>query len=74
MIRLILPFVIFLSGCAYWQAGLNDPEIVGNAIHQAKIYKSLADVTGIPYAGEATAAGVLGILILWSGYKKVKKK
>lgn len=73
MSRLIISSLIFLCGCAWWQAGVNDPTIREAAIEAASTYRSLGDATGVPYAGMAVGSLALVFVILLGGRKKVKE-
>ena len=72
--RYLLTLVIFLSGCSWWQAGINDPEVVAEAAKTAATYNTLGEATGIPYAG--MVAGVISVVlaVLFGGRKKRRRK
>ena len=69
--RYLLLALLFLTGCAAWQAGINDPEIVANAIHTAEPYKQIAEAA-FPKAGIAVMAILVPLLVLLGGRKKLK--
>lgn len=73
MKRYLLLLVVFLSGCAWWQAGINDPAIVSDAIHTAQPYKEIANAV-FPNAGNAVLLALAPLLILLGGRKKVKSE
>lgn len=63
--RFLIALLPFMSGCAWWNAGLHDPIILPAAIHEGELYRKLGDATGIPYVGivASTAAMILTVLI-----------
>ena len=73
MWRLIISSVLLLSGCSWWQAGVNDPLIVDSAIKQSNTYRELGNATGFPFGGTILSAiSILGIILI-SGKKKLKE-
>lgn len=73
MKRYLLLALLFLTGCAAWQAGIHDPQIVSHAIAEAQPYKEVADSI-YPNAGKVVAALIIPLLILLGGRKKIKNE
>ena len=68
--RLIIVSLLFLGGCAWWQAGMSDPAIIDSAIEQADSYGKLASATGIPYADWVARSLAIFMVILIKGRTK----
>lgn len=71
--RLSLLLLLSLCGCAAWQAGIHNPSIVSTAIAEVQPYKQVADSI-YPHAGVIIGALLTPLLILWGGYRELKKK
>lgn len=71
-IKILLISLLLLGGCAWWQAGINDPEIVQAAIKKVEPYKELASAV-YPHAGKGIMLGLVPLLILLMGRKKLKE-
>ena len=72
MSRLIVLLISLFSGCAWWQAGINDPTIVEHATSTIEPYRNVADSI-YPHAGIALAAIGIPLLILLGGKKKINE-
>jgi len=66
-------FLLSLSGCAWWQAGINNPDVVHHAIVTVQPYKEVADSI-YPHAGTILMALAVPFLILLGGRKKANEQ